>query len=227
MKKNSNTRTIAFTAVWTALVYAFTLIAIPNGVGGYVNFGDSIILVCASLINPLCAAFAASVGATLADLTLGYAIWAPATLIIKFVMGLVCGIIIKCFRKFSPQSTTPNKALWIVGNGTAFVITELIMVISYFFASYLLEGGSWSLAATQFVSNFIQMAIGISIAFVLLFVARLDKVYYTIFYRGKSFNKPNTTNENSSSTMENDLIVEDNLENIIINNEEIDPNNII
>ena len=69
--------------IFTALIYVFTAyVHIPSHTG-YTHIGDAFIYLAASLLPLPYAIFAGSIGALLADLFTGYAIWAPATVIIK------------------------------------------------------------------------------------------------------------------------------------------------
>lgn len=183
-KKTISTRDIAFTALFTAMVYATTLIAIPNGVGGIINFGDAMILLCCAVMNPFSAMIAGGVGAALADITLpGCAIWAPFTLIIKCVMGLCCGFIMRSIKKFLTCASKRKHALWIVCALLSFVFAELIMVVGYFGAALLISKFDYALASVQFVSNFIQMAIALGVVSILLFVMRIDLLFDKIYHR--------------------------------------------
>lgn len=175
-------KTLSFTALFAALVYATTMIAIPNGVGGIINFGDAMILVCATVVNPIAAMIAGSIGAALADLTLpGCAIWAPFTLVIKALMACACGLIVKAVAKFRQGGKTPNKVIWISAVLASYVIAELIMVVGYFGASYIISKFNLAMATSQFISNFIQMAIAVVAASILIFVCRLDILFDKIY----------------------------------------------
>ncbi len=70
--------------MFAAIVYVATgfLPRIPIG-NGYVHIGDAAIYLCAAMMPPAFAAPAAAIGASLADLTAGYAAYIPATAIIK------------------------------------------------------------------------------------------------------------------------------------------------
>ncbi len=204
-----STKTIAFTALFTALTYAMTMIAIPNGVGGFVNFGDSMILICAFVMNPFSAGIAGALGACLADVTLGYSIWAPWTLMIKMVMGIVAGFsfwgIKLAFRemtglpkfmlstktldlneKLKDSNDAKNKkivAVKFVFNILVCCLTELIMVFGYFGASCVIFNTAE--AVTQFVSNFIQMAIGIAVFIAFIYGFRMDKIFNKFYLNNK------------------------------------------
>ncbi len=87
-------RQIANTAVFSALVFVATFIlrvTIP-ATGGYFNIGDSMIYVAALLYGPLVGGLAGGIGACLADI-IGYPIYAPGTLVIKLIEGVVVGYI--------------------------------------------------------------------------------------------------------------------------------------
>lgn len=88
-------RLITFSAISAALVFTATWVfklPIP-GTSGYVNLGDSMIFLSAWLLGPAASAAAAAIGSALADLVGGYAVYIPATFIIKGLMGLVFGLI--------------------------------------------------------------------------------------------------------------------------------------
>ena len=79
---------LVLSAMFCALVFAFTFIFVPAGVGN-VNLGDGALLLAAWTLGGPWAAVSAAMGATLADLACGYAIYAPATFVIKAVMVAV------------------------------------------------------------------------------------------------------------------------------------------
>jgi uncharacterized membrane protein len=56
---------------------------------GYVNLGDCIVLLAGWLLSPTYGFAAAGIGSALADLLLGYNIYAPATFLIKGIMALI------------------------------------------------------------------------------------------------------------------------------------------
>lgn len=86
MKKTTmsdNTYKLSLTAVFAALVFLFTFfVKIPMG-PGYIHIGDSVIYLCACVIGGPWAAAAGAVGAVLADVIGGYAIYAPITALAK------------------------------------------------------------------------------------------------------------------------------------------------
>lgn len=94
---STRTHRVIEIVVFTVLVYAATT-ALPiyqPPTGGYFNLGESMIYVAALTTSPLVAGIAGGVGAALADLTTGYAIFAPGTLVIKFIEGFVAGFFVR------------------------------------------------------------------------------------------------------------------------------------
>lgn len=81
-------RTLTITGILTALIFVFTAyIHIPS-FNGYVHIGDGFLYLAAALLPTPYAMFAGSVGAVLADCLTGYAIWAPASFVIKLLTVL-------------------------------------------------------------------------------------------------------------------------------------------
>ncbi|MEI6102199.1 MAG: ECF transporter S component [Eubacteriales bacterium] len=90
------TRKLTTAAVMAALIFVFTFlvhIPIPGTQAAYINPGDTIIYICAFVLGGLPAMFAAGIGSMLADIASQSAIYAPATLLIKGAMGIVCATI--------------------------------------------------------------------------------------------------------------------------------------
>ena len=66
---------MTITALATALIFVTTImIQIPNGIGGYIHFGDALLLLFAMLLSPRSAFLSAALGSSLADLLRGYTI---------------------------------------------------------------------------------------------------------------------------------------------------------
>lgn len=103
--KKISTRSLAVTAVFTALVCVVTIlfsVHVP-ATEGFFNIGESMVFLSALLFGPFVGAFAGGVGSMLADLMLGYLHYAPATLIIKACEGAVVGTLKSKNPRFSAQ----------------------------------------------------------------------------------------------------------------------------
>lgn len=92
---NEKTNQLAKTALMIALIFVGTFsIRIPNpATGGYFHMGDSMIFLSVLILGKRDGAFAGALGGALADLLCGAAIWSGPTLIIKFIMAWIMGII--------------------------------------------------------------------------------------------------------------------------------------
>jgi len=88
-------------AIFGALSFVLTaLFPIPYAGGaGYFNFGDVIDLLGAILLGPIEGALIGIVGGALSDLFLGYAIFAPWSILAKGLMGSVAGLLYLVLKK--------------------------------------------------------------------------------------------------------------------------------
>jgi uncharacterized membrane protein len=92
---NKNIKKIVLTGLMTALVFlATSIIKIPS-THGYIHFGDGFIFLSVLILGPFYGAFASGVGSMLADLFSQFAQWALPTLIVKSLMALAMGLIIR------------------------------------------------------------------------------------------------------------------------------------
>ena len=88
-------RKVVTSALLIALICVSTiLIKIPLPVIGYVHLGDVFIFFSCFLLKPKYSVLVSGVGSAFADLILGWAIYAPATLVIKALVALFCSLII-------------------------------------------------------------------------------------------------------------------------------------
>lgn len=146
--------------MFAALVCIATLvIQIPSPMNGYVNLGDGVILIASWILGPLCGMTAGAVGSGLADIIGGYAYYAPGTIVIKGISGLVAGLL------FSGKSTGRCIA--------AAAAAEAVMVLGYFGYAGLIFGEGFG-AAASIPGNIVQGVMGIAV-FVLAFL-RLKKM---------------------------------------------------
>lgn len=95
------TKRIVDAALFTTLVYTATIVVqvYQPTTGGYFNLGESMIYLAALISTPVVAGVAGGIGAALADLSTGYAVFAPGTLIIKFIEGYIAGVMIDKLKR--------------------------------------------------------------------------------------------------------------------------------
>lgn len=160
---SKNVRRITYAAIAAAIVFVITrLIVIPIGTGGaYLNFGDIAIYIAAYLLGGPIGAAAAAVGSSLADLTTGYLVYAPATFVVKGLMGLAAGCLMS------------NRKFWVYA--LACVLGGTIMVLGY--ALYETMIFNFVTATGNALFNLIQWGGGVVVALILYPVAvRIQKV---------------------------------------------------
>lgn len=117
---------LIITALLIALVAITTMIVnIPlPGVRGYVNIGDTVVLLAGFIFGPVVGAVAGAMGSALADVLLGYAFWAPWTFVIKGLEGFLAGWLLLRFHKASLVAP----------------IAVGVMVLGYFLAGSVIYG---------------------------------------------------------------------------------------
>lgn len=162
--RNEKIRKMTLCALFTAFTCLFTMIAIPVTGIGYLNAGDSIVILSAWFLGPLYGAFSAAFGSMLSDIFLGYGIYAPATFIIKGIMAIVFSLLYKILSK-------KNNILAFIISA---IIAEIIMVFGYFIHAFLILGESWGATATIYANSF-QGLFGIIASSVLASVLRKIK----------------------------------------------------
>jgi len=169
MKSKNNEKSaallVAQAGIMAALVAVATFIVqIPiPATRGYLNFGDIMIFVSALTFGPIVGGFAGGVGSAISDVAGGYATtFAPFTLVIKGVEGIIAGLI----------SNRLSKRRDII----AVVIAGIEMVSGYFLAEFFGLSEGWA-AATEIPFNVLQIAVGgiIGIPIAILLLRRLPK----------------------------------------------------
>lgn len=179
------TKKIALTALMAALTAVLTLASVPLPGGGYYNFGDVAIFIAAATLGPVAGAFAGGPGGALGDLILGYTFYAPFTLVIKALEGLIAGLLFKAFKSvFIKEGGTVKK---VVFSAVSNVVGGLMMAAGYFLAEgLLLAEGKWQGGLVNLPWNILQGALSAVVAAVVLFVCRLDVLFErTISSRNK------------------------------------------
>ena len=131
-----NIRKLVLRAALVALTMVATvLIQVPTpATKGYINLGDSVVFISALLFGPITGAIAGGLGSSLADLLTGYVIWAPMTLVIKGIEGLMVGALFRLTRGSLAERRGVGLAIPIV------LLGGLWMVFGYFVCEVFLFG---------------------------------------------------------------------------------------
>ncbi len=155
MRQNS-VKKLTLAAMLAAMTCVATMIIqVPSPMNGYVNLGDCFVLLSGFLLGPFYGVAAAAIGSMMADILLGYAIYAPATFIIKGAMAFVA------WRVYTTGGHKTSFA--IIGA----ILAELIMIAGYFvFDGFILGYGL--AAAGSIPGNSVQASFGIIAGIALL-----------------------------------------------------------
>lgn len=149
---------IALTCVATMCIH----IPIP-ATSGYINVGDSIILITAVIFGNPYAVIAGGIGSALADLLLGYTNYVPVTLIVKGLEGLLVAVIAGKSVNF-----------FTVRKMAAAILGVAWMVLGYFIFETFIYG--MAAAAESVVSNCMQAGGSFVIFIVLGFALHKAKI---------------------------------------------------
>lgn len=147
MKRNSRALSAARLALSTALVTAATAafsVYVP-ATRGYFNLGETMVYFTALLLGPAVGAFAGGVGSALADVILGYTIYAPATLVIKAAEGAAAGFLAEKLRGLEARAGVLAVFSAAVSLGYMLLVLALGLTlftgeIEFSFATYALGG---------------------------------------------------------------------------------------
>jgi len=154
MTNKLTTRKLTYIALLTAISsLSVMFLRVPNGVGGIIHPGDSIIYLTSIFFGPWAGAFVGGVGHSLANLIAGPQVFAPWTFVIKGIMGIVFGIIVRRNPK--------GAKLWI-----ALLTCTAILVAAYFVANLVIF--DFGVAVASILPLSIQGVAGIIVTIALL-----------------------------------------------------------
>lgn len=163
------TRLLVTTAMFAALGCGATMvIKVPSPTGGYMNLGDTAVLLGAYFLGPAYGALAGGIGPALADLLGGYPIYVPGTLVIKAAMAVTAGLVYRLLRRRGLPG--------IIACGVA---GEVPMVLGYWLYDALLVSAGGTVfktalagAAAGIPSNLAQAVFGAAASALLLAALR-------------------------------------------------------
>ncbi|MDQ4077699.1 MAG: ECF transporter S component, partial [Chloroflexota bacterium] len=110
----NKTRFYVLIALMIALVAVVTRFLVAPIGAGYFNLSDSAVYLAAFLLGPIPGFLAGGIGTALADLSAGYAVFAPLTLLAHGTQGYVAGWLAR-------RGTTRGRVLGAIGGTVAMV----------------------------------------------------------------------------------------------------------
>ncbi len=165
---NNKIRKIVMASLMAALACVATMIIkVPSPLKGYVNLGDCIVLLAGWTLSPAYGFLAAGIGSALADIFSGYAVYAPATFVIKGLMALVAYFGFKLIGK---------RVGSLCGRILSGIAAETVMILGYFVFEGFLYGFAPSLV--NIPANGVQGVAGIIVGILLAKVFEKGKISF-------------------------------------------------
>ncbi len=122
-KESLGPEEIALSSAFAAAVAVATImVSIPVGLG-YLNFGEILIYIAAFLFGGIVGGLAGGIGAAAADVILGWAFYAPITLVVKGLEGFLVGRI---------AGESVKSKILAVGAGAPIMIGGYTLARAYF-----------------------------------------------------------------------------------------------
>ncbi len=161
----SNIKRLALIAVLAGFTFLATLIHVNTGPSTYFNLSEVIVYTSALLFGPVVGGFSGSIGASLADILLGFALpWAPISFMIKGIEGLVVGSISSLRWKSR-----------LLGDLLSILAAFPIMIGGYTLSVGFLYG--WPASLIEFYTDIVQCSAGLALALPLTYALRKIKIF--------------------------------------------------
>ena len=145
----SLTKKLAFAALFATLCCVSTLIVTVPLPNGYFNVGDVFVLLAGWCLGGIWGGAAAAVGSALADLWSGFALYAPATFLIKGLNAALAWLV-----AFSMKKLIKKDSLDFLSRIVGAIAGEAVMVLGYFLFETVLYGVAGG--ALALVGNVLQ-----------------------------------------------------------------------
>lgn len=166
--KNFKVRDLVITSLFIALVYVFTWIVkiqlpfSPNG--GLIHLGNVPFFLAAIFFDKRVGMTAGALGMGLFDLTSGWILWSPMTVISALIMGYILNKM--NYKKYTLKSLI-----------LSFVLVALVKVVVYYIGEIFILS-SFAAPLASIPGNLIQ--IGVSSVIVLVILKPMEKVFNSI-----------------------------------------------
>ena len=160
----TNTRRLVECAIFATVCFVITrLLAIPAFyTKGYVNLGDVAVLMTSYMIGGGYGAVAAGLGSAMADFSMSFYHYVPATFVIKALMVLISVF----FFKHSERSESRFISVLLIAAGV--ILAETFMVLGYFaFELFLYKKGAFASLAGNCMQAIVCAVISVVIIIIL------------------------------------------------------------
>ena len=144
---------------------ATMIIKVPSPLNGYLNLGDSVVLLCGWMLSPLYGFLAAGLGSALADLFSGYVAYAPATFVIKGLMAVTAYLVLRFMK--NRMGSVPSR---VIGG----IAVEVLMVAGYFVFEGFMYG--FGASAVNIPANGVQGVAGLVLGVILAGIIEKSRI---------------------------------------------------
>lgn len=162
MSNDNKINKIILTGLMMAIITVMTMI-LPIPIpftSGYIHLGDAVIFLSVLILGQKYGAAAAGMGSALADLLLGFAVWAPWTLVIKGGMGIIMGLFIAKAAKNQKGNGFLGVSIYAI---LGMILAGVFMVAGYYVAEGIIYG-NFIAALLGVPWNIGQFAVGMVLA---------------------------------------------------------------
>jgi len=158
---------LSITSIFAAIACILTMtVSIPvPATGGYINIGDLGVMLAGLIFGPIIGFISGGVGSALADILLGFPIWAPATFLVKGLEGFVVGLIANP-RIFHGKRTYKDILAVIAGG--------LLMIFGYFIIELFVFNFGVVASLSEVPGNFFQFIFGAIGSIILIVILRIS-----------------------------------------------------
>lgn len=151
---------VAMGVALAVLLTSFVTIPLPSG-AGFLNFTDVFIVFYSLFFGPWIGAAVGALSGLMVDIILGYAFYAPFTVVIKFVEGLVVGFLFLAIK---------NKLRYL-----APFIGGAVMALLYFIPDYIALQNFYA-CLVNLGLNLVQGMVGATLGLIIYLVIKKTKL---------------------------------------------------
>ena len=125
--QNSNRpmQKLILAAMFAALSCVATMMIQIPAPTGYVNLGDAFVILAGFCLGPVYGFVAGGLGPALADLLLGYTMYAPGTFVVKGLVALIASLLLLVYYKMEKEPSVSRLLVCTIP-------AEIFMALGYF-----------------------------------------------------------------------------------------------
>jgi len=156
---NVRMQKLVMAAMFAALSCVATMMIQIPAPTGYVNLGDAFVLLAGFTLGPVYGFVAGGLGPALADVLLGYTMYAPGTFVVKGLVAVIASLLLLVYYKLKKEPSVSRLLVCTIP-------AEVFMALGYFaYETVFLKVGAGAAAAIP--ANLMQGLVGVAASVVL------------------------------------------------------------